>query len=270
MNTAINSLFFQLFVRTVSGKSITIQVEPADTIDTVKDRIRDKQGTSLDEQRLVYAGKQLQDGRTLSEYSIGQGSTLELVPRLLGGCYFCHKMKQNPGARSHKSQNCIDPRNSHGKNARPQTAGVPQTPRGGGGAANTFGGMVMTMYHGTSGANARVIKAAGVNGLRPSTGGMLGAGVYCSREQKKALAYARDKTGGNSGGVIFVLRVHVGKVKAIRSMGDPLQQTWHAAGYNTAWVPPGVNPSGLEEDCVWNPQRVTIVGVAWSDCGFTW
>ena len=128
----------------------------------------------------------------------------------------------------------------------------------------------MTMYHGTSGANARVIKAAGVNGLQPSAGGMLGAGVYCSREQQKALAYARDKTGGNSGGVIFVLRVHVGKVKAIRSMGDPLQQTWHAAGYNTAWVPPGVNPSGLEEDCVWNPQRVTIVGVAWSDCGFTW
>jgi 8-oxo-dGTP pyrophosphatase MutT (NUDIX family)/ubiquitin len=114
MNTAMNSLFFQLFVKTVSGKTITIQVEPADTIDTVKDRIRDKQGTSLDEQRLVYAGKQLQDGRTLSEYSIGQGSTLELVPRLLGGCYFCHDMKFNPRARDHNSRNCTDPRNSWG------------------------------------------------------------------------------------------------------------------------------------------------------------
>ena len=99
---------------------------------------------------------------------------------------------------------------------------------------------------------------------------MLGAGVYCSRQMQKARAYALDKTGGNSGGVIFELRVHVGKVKAIGSMGDALQQTWHGAGYNTAWVPPGVNPSGLEEDCVWNPQRVRIVGVAWSDCGFRW
>ena len=122
------------------------------------------------------------------------------------------------------------------------------------------------MYHGTSQAAAIQIKRGGVHGLQPSTSGMLGAGVYCSRELQKARAYAK----GNGGGVIFELRVRPGKVKAIRSMGHPLQQTWHQAGYDTAWVPPGVNPSGLEEDCVWDPQRVRIVGVAWSNCGFTW
>ncbi len=126
------------------------------------------------------------------------------------------------------------------------------------------------MYHGTSGANAAVAKGAGVHGLAP-TRGMLGVGVYCSRELQKARAYATDTTGGNSGGVIFELRVSGGNVKAIRSLGeDPLQQTWHDAGFDSAWVPPGVNPSGLEEHCVWDPKRVRIVGVAWTDCGFHW
>jgi hypothetical protein len=122
-----------------------------------------------------------------------------------------------------------------------------------------------TMYHGTSQAAAIQIKRGGVHGLRPSTSGTLGAGVYCSRELQKALDYA---LGG--GGVVFEMRVRPGKVKAIRSMSEPLQQTWHQSGYDTAWVPPGVTRSGLEEDCVWDPQRVRIVGVAWSDCGFTW
>ena len=122
------------------------------------------------------------------------------------------------------------------------------------------------MYHGTDEASAIRIKQAGANGLRPSSDGMLGAGVYCSRELQKAQAYAK----GNGGGVVFELRVRPGRVKAIRSIPHSLQKTWHQAGYDTAWVPPGVNPSGLEEDCGWDPQRVRIVGVAWSDCGFTW
>ena len=122
------------------------------------------------------------------------------------------------------------------------------------------------MYHGTSRENAMRIKQGGAHGLRPSTDGMLGAGVYCSRESRKAQQYAQH----NGGGVIFELRVRTGKVKAIRSRGHALQKTWHQAGYDTAWCPPGVNPSGLEEDCVWDPKRVRIVGVAWSDCGFTW
>jgi hypothetical protein len=132
-----------------------------------------------------------------------------------------------------------------------------------------FSGKEWIMYHGTDLASAIQIKQAGVHGLKPSSSGMLGAGVYCSRELQKAQAYApRQKPGP---GVVFLLRVRPGKVKTIRSIPDPLQKTWHRAGYDTAWVPPGcVNASGLEEDCVWDPQRVQIVGVAWSNCGFTW
>ena len=122
------------------------------------------------------------------------------------------------------------------------------------------------MYHGTSLSAARQIKAGGEHGLQPSTKGMLGPGVYCSRDITKARNYAYH----SEGGVIFELRVKPGKVKAIRSIPHPLQHSWHAQGYDTAWVPPGVNPNKHEEDCVWDPQRVRIVGVAWSDCGFTW
>jgi hypothetical protein len=97
---------------------------------------------------------------------------------------------------------------------------------------------------------------------------MLGAGVYCSRDLSKAMVYAKKNP--SEGGVIFQLRVKPGRVKAIRSIPHPLMQTWHSQGYDTAWVPTGVTPSGREEDCVWDPRRVRIVGVAWSDCGFTW
>ena len=134
----------------------------------------------------------------------------------------------------------------------------------------TVNGKEWTMYHGTSQAAAIQIKRGGVHGLQPqpSTSGMLGAGVYCSRELVSARAYATGN-GHTGGGVVFELRVRPGKIKAIRSMGHPLRQTWHQAGYDTAWVPPGV-VNGTGEDCVWDPQRVRIVGVAWSDCGFTW
>ena len=124
------------------------------------------------------------------------------------------------------------------------------------------------MYHGTSRENAVKIKASG--GLQPSLTGMLGAGIYCSRELQKPMTYATPPRVPHGNGVIFELRVRPGKVKGIRSECHPLQTTWHQAGYDTAWVPPGVNPSGLEEDCVWDASRVRITRVAWTNCGFTW
>merc|ERR1740129_999950 len=108
------------------------------------------------------------------------------------------------------------------------------------------------MFHGTSPEAAAAIERGG---FKPSVSGMLGPGVYCSRDRRKALRYGK---------VVFLLQVHLGRVIKTDRPQHPLRLIWQTPMgglFDCAWVPPrcGVVPSGLEENCVRSPSQITVM-----------
>uniref|UniRef100_A0A8C1GL74 Grass carp reovirus (GCRV)-induced gene 2o n=1 Tax=Cyprinus carpio TaxID=7962 RepID=A0A8C1GL74_CYPCA len=121
-----------------------------------------------------------------------------------------------------------------------------------------YPGRVYTMFHGTHLTNAKTIID---KGFERSKDGLLGPGVYVSRNIEKAKCYPLNADKKDK--VVFKLRVRAGKVKKIDCDNHPLQKSWHINGYDSAWVPPNSNissiKSGREEDCVWDPKRISVV-----------
>ncbi|CAN9505046.1 unnamed protein product [Ophioblennius macclurei] len=117
-------------------------------------------------------------------------------------------------------------------------------------------GRTYVMYHGTTSRNACLIQQYG---FQQSSDGMLGRGVYLSRDLDKASRYPIDHPEYDR--VVIKVKVNVGNVIAINYQNHPSQKTWHDQGYDTAWVPPncGMVRSGLEENCVWDPDRIQII-----------
>ena len=108
---------------------------------------------------------------------------------------------------------------------------------------------VLLMYHGTLSRNVESILK---NGFRPSSTGMLGPGVYTSKEIQKTYSY---------GDITFKLIVYMGRVKKVKVLNGPESKNWQAR-FDSAWVPNGLVPSGRQENCIKQAKYIKILGIS--------
>jgi hypothetical protein len=116
----------------------------------------------------------------------------------------------------------------------------------------------LDLYHGTTIENAINIQKSG---FKQSKDGMLGAGVYLSRELTKVESYPIGVPEHNK--AIIKLKVNIGRWISIDKQGHQYQRSWASNGYDSAWVPAkcGMVASGLEEWCVYDPKRITNIKI---------
>ena len=171
---------------------------------------------------------------------------LEVCPQNLRSCPYCNRGVSVAEYDTHVPKCESNTRDCYICNKRVQVEALPQHLMECG-----KDGKVITMFHGTSESIAKEILN---HGFRPSTSGLLGAGVYLSRDVAKA---------SNYGPAIVEAKVDVGKVALINKKAHPWQKCWRSHGYDSAWIPAncGVVASGLEEHCVFDPKRIAVVRI---------